>query len=133
MTERICSSSRMSSVRSAPDSRRDAPAGHGGTAACSRASPTPRRRPRGEVAEGAETGKMAHFSTIADIRLLHRYQESMAGGGSGPQEAALESDDLDPLDGGASSIEGRGSEPACSFDPETGFAVIASTAQELRR
>jgi hypothetical protein len=43
----------------------------------------------------------------------------------------LESKDLDPYGGGASSIEQRASEPVCSFDPETGFAINASTVDDL--
>lgn len=44
----------------------------------------------------------------------------------------MESDDLNPYDGGASSVERRGSEPLCSFDPETGFSLNPSTLDELR-
>jgi hypothetical protein len=44
----------------------------------------------------------------------------------------MESDDLDPYDGGASSVERRGSEPLCSFDAERGFSLKSSTADELR-
>lgn len=44
----------------------------------------------------------------------------------------MESDALDPHDGGASSVERRGSEPVCSFDPETGFSINPSTLDELR-
>lgn len=35
-------------------------------------------------------------------------------------------------DNGASSIESRGSEPLCSFDPETGFTLNPITVDELR-
>jgi hypothetical protein len=44
----------------------------------------------------------------------------------------MDSKDLDPYDGGATSIERRGSEPICSFDLEAGFAINASTVDELR-
>lgn len=44
----------------------------------------------------------------------------------------MEGDDLDPYDGGATSVERRGSEPVCSFDPETGFSINPSTLDELR-
>lgn len=40
--------------------------------------------------------------------------------------------DHELTDGGASSIESRGSEPLCSFDPETGFSLNPSTVDELR-
>lgn len=43
----------------------------------------------------------------------------------------MESDDLDPYDGGASSIESRGSEPLCSYDPEAGFSLNPGTVDEL--
>lgn len=38
----------------------------------------------------------------------------------------------EPTDGGASSVEPWGSEPLCSFDPKTGFAINTSTVDELR-
>ena len=40
----------------------------------------------------------------------------------------------DPLtnEGWATSIERRGSDPLCEYDPETGFAVNQSTVDELR-
>lgn len=41
-------------------------------------------------------------------------------------------DAIEPTDGGASSIERRGSEPLCSFDPETGFSLNPATLDELR-
>jgi hypothetical protein len=41
-------------------------------------------------------------------------------------------DDLDPYDGGASSIERRGTEPLGSYNPETGFSLNPSTLDELR-
>ena len=44
----------------------------------------------------------------------------------------MESEDLDPYDGEASSIEGWGSEPLCSFNPETGFSLNPSTVDEMR-
>lgn len=39
---------------------------------------------------------------------------------------------MEPADDGASSIERWGSEPVCSFDPETGFSMNPSTLAELR-
>lgn len=44
----------------------------------------------------------------------------------------MDKSDSLPTDGGDSSIESWGSEPLCSFDPETGFAINASTVDELR-
>lgn len=41
-------------------------------------------------------------------------------------------DNSDPVNGGASSVESRGSEPLCSFDQETGFTLNPSTVDELR-
>lgn len=44
----------------------------------------------------------------------------------------MESRNLDPYDGGASSIERRGSDPICTFDPETGFEMNPQALNELR-
>lgn len=44
----------------------------------------------------------------------------------------MDDDDLEPSDGGATSIERRGSEPLCSFDPEAGFSLNPGTVDELR-
>jgi hypothetical protein len=44
----------------------------------------------------------------------------------------MDDDELEPYDGGATSIERRGSEPLCSFDPETGFSLSPGTLDELR-
>ncbi|MBO1267060.1 hypothetical protein J1902_03545 [Arthrobacter sp. PO-11] len=38
----------------------------------------------------------------------------------------------EPVDGGASSAESWGSEPLCTFDPETGFAMNPKALDELR-
>ena len=37
----------------------------------------------------------------------------------------------EPKDGGATSIDSRGSEPLCSFDPDTGFSIDTSAVDEL--
>ncbi|WP_144406357.1 hypothetical protein [Arthrobacter sp. SPG23] len=44
----------------------------------------------------------------------------------------MDNEDLEPSDGGATSIERRASEPLCSFDPEAGFSLNPSTVDELR-
>lgn len=43
-----------------------------------------------------------------------------------------EHDALQPMDGGASSVERWGSEPLCSVEPETGFAINPKAVEELR-
>lgn len=43
----------------------------------------------------------------------------------------MNNSDSQPVDGGASSLDSWGSEPLCSFDPETGFAINESTVDEL--
>lgn len=47
-------------------------------------------------------------------------------------EIAMESNDLNPDDGGATSIERRGSQPLCNFDPESGFSLNLSVVDEMR-
>lgn len=38
----------------------------------------------------------------------------------------------EPNDGGASSIDSWDDEPACTFDPETGFAINRQSLETLR-
>jgi hypothetical protein len=38
----------------------------------------------------------------------------------------------EPLDGGASSIEPLDDEPACTFDPDKGFAINQRSVDTLR-
>lgn len=56
----------------------------------------------------------------------------MAGRTSDSWGTAINNDDLDPTDGGATSIERQGRDPLCSLDTETGFAIDISTLDELR-
>jgi hypothetical protein len=57
---------------------------------------------------------------------------SMGGRADAPWEKAVRSDDLTRGDGGAASVERRGSEPLCSFDREKDFPINATTVDELR-
>jgi hypothetical protein len=45
---------------------------------------------------------------------------------------AMDNDDVEPSDGGATPIERRGSEPLSSFDPVAGFSLNQGTVDELR-
>jgi hypothetical protein len=41
-------------------------------------------------------------------------------------------DDDSLTDGGASSVESRAGDPVCTYNPDSGFGIKASTVDELR-